>query len=177
MPISLPPLPEEDHHCPACRYSYAATSVAAALALIESVPSRAAELSADLGEPAVRTRPEPGTWSALEYVCHLRDVYMTSTIRLHRVRTEDRPALEPMLNELRARRFGYRGLRLDAVLDELTASADGFRYEVGKVSADGWYRVGMRQPGEYRTALWLVRHAAHEGIHHLADIARPRTTS
>jgi hypothetical protein len=31
-------------------------------------------------------------------------------------------------------------------------------------------RANRRQPGEERTALWMVRHAAHEGTHHLADL-------
>jgi len=33
----------------------------------------------------------------------------------------------------------------------------------------------VRQPGEERTARWLLRNAAHEGRHHLADIQRGLT--
>jgi hypothetical protein len=108
----------------------------------------------------------------LEYVCHLRDVYGTATIRMYRVRTEDRPALEPMLNDLRAARFRYNELELDAVLDELDRTAAGFLEEAARVPADGWTRTATRLPGEERTALWLIRHAAHEGTHHIADIQR-----
>jgi len=56
---------------------------------------------------------------------------MTSTIRLHRTRTEHEPALEPMYNELRGARFGYNTLDLAAVLDELAAAVAGFLDEVG----------------------------------------------
>ncbi|MFJ7217902.1 DinB family protein [Amycolatopsis sp. NPDC098790] len=55
----------------------------------------------------LRRRPAPGRWSALECLVHLRDVCVTYTIRVHRARTEDRPVLEPLLNDLRARRFRY----------------------------------------------------------------------
>jgi hypothetical protein len=167
----LPPLPAEGHVCATCPLRYPDTGLADALLIIDQVPGRTAIVARAVPEPALRTRPEPGTWSALEYVCHLRDVYMTSTIRLHRVRTEDHPVFEPMLNELRARRFGYRTLDLDAVLLELGAAVAGFHYETGRMPEQGWERTGSRLPGEQRTALWLVRHAAHEGLHHVHDIA------
>jgi hypothetical protein len=107
----------------------------------------------------------------VEYVCHLRDVYANSTIRLHRIRTENGPVLEPMLNDLRARRFRYNERDLRAVLDELAATAAGFLDETRRLTGADWERTATRLPGERRTARWLVRHAAHEGVHHLRDIA------
>ena len=107
----------------------------------------------------------------VEYVCHLRDVYASSTIRLHRVRTEDDPVLEPMLNDLRARRFRYHDRDLHAMLDELAAVVAGFLDETWRVAGRDWERTATRLPGERRTARWLVRHAAHEGMHHMRDIA------
>lgn len=92
---------------------------------------------------------------------------------LHRARTEDQPALEPMLNDLRARRFRYNERDVDAIVDELAANVAGFRDEVARVRPDQWELVVTRLPGEQRTARWLVRQAMHEGQHHLNDI---RTT-
>lgn len=162
--------------CGECGFSYAALSADAARAVIAAVPGRVRTAALAVSEP--RRRPEPATWSVLEYACHLRDVYATSTIRLHRVRTEESPVLEPMLNDLRARRFRYNTLDLDPVLNELSGTVAGFLDEMGRVSGDGWARGATRLPGERRTALWLVRHAAHEGVHHLGDIAevgQPKT--
>jgi hypothetical protein len=107
----------------------------------------------------------------VEYACHLRDVYITYTIRLHRVRTEDRPVLEPMLNDLRARRFRYNERDPHPVLDELAATVRGFLDEVARMPETGWARTATRLTGEQRTARWMVRQAAHEGEHHLRDIA------
>ena len=121
---------------------------------------------------ARRRRPRPEVWSVTEYVCHLRDVYATYTIRLHRTRTEDRPVLEPMLNDLRARRFGYNDLDVGPILDELAATAAGFCAEIAATRPTDWDRVATRLPGETRTARWLVRQAMHEGVHHLGDIRR-----
>ena len=111
-----------------------------------------------------------GSWSAAEYLCHVRDVYAVFTIRLHRARTEDDPPLEPMLNDLRARRFAYADAALPPVVDQLDAHIGGFLAEIGRVPDDRWTRPVHRYPGEQRTALWLARQAAHEGRHHLRDI-------
>lgn len=117
-----------------------------------------------------RRRPCAGGWSALEYACHLRDVHIVYSIRLHRVRTEDRPVLEPMLNDLRARRFRYNQHDMAAVLGELELLAPGLVEEADRFEGTDWDRVATRLPGEERTARWLLRQAAHEGVHHARDI-------
>jgi hypothetical protein len=165
---ALPPLPGERHVCGTCRFGYADTDAAGARGIVGAVPGRTRAAALAARDP--RLRPRPGTWSVLEYVCHLRDVYVSSTIRVYRVRTEDRPQLEPMLNDLRARRFRYNERDLAPVLAELADTAAGFLDEVDRVRPRGWGRTATRLPGEERTALWLVRHAAHEGLHHVSDI-------
>ncbi|GAA5155235.1 DinB family protein [Pseudonocardia eucalypti] len=166
--VEVPPLPGEDHSCSECGFSYLALDVGEARAVITAVPDRTR--AAALAVPDPRRRLAPSRWSALEYVCHLRDVYISSTIRLYRVRTEDRPSLEPMLNDLRTARFRHNEMSLPAVLDELGLTVLGFLDEVDRVRPDGWTRTATRLPGEERTALWFVRHAAHEGVHHIRDI-------
>lgn len=167
---ALPPLAAEDHSCAACGIAYAAVTIPEAVRAIRAVPERVRAQVRAVPPGLCRVRPQPRTWSVLEYVCHLRDVYVTSTIRLHRTRTEHRPALEPMFNDLRARRFRYNDRDLDAVLDELGATVDGFCEEVARVPDEAWERLATRLPEETRTARWLVRQAMHEGIHHLRDI-------
>ena len=170
MDRAINPLPGEDHECGECGFTYAQLGAPEALSIVRAVPDRARSTALLAADP--RRRPEPDVWSALELVCHLRDVYVTSTIRLHRVRTEDDPALEPMLNDLRTRRFRHNELDLLAVLAELALVVDGFGDEVARVKDDGWTRTATRLPGERRTALWFVRNAAHEGVHHIRDITQ-----
>ena len=169
-PAAVPPLVPEEHRCGACCFDYAAVGVAQAVAAVRAVPAAARAVVDALPEEALHRRPREGTWSVTEYVCHLRDVYVTSTIRLHRARTEERPVLEPMLNDLRARRFRYNSRDVRPVLDELADVAAGCCDEVARVEPAGWERVVTRLPGEVRTARWLVRQAAHEGVHHLRDL-------
>ena len=170
--VAVPPLADEDHVCPECGLSYAQLPAESAVDLIRTVPTAVRDAVAGMPASAHRWRPGTGGWSVVEYVCHVRDVYAVYTIRLHRARTEDRPVLEPMLNDLRARRFRYNERDVDAVLDELDANTAGFCDEVARVGPDGWARTVTRLPGEERTARWLVRQALHEGQHHLGDIRR-----
>ena len=168
----LPPLAAEDYVCPSCHLAYTSLDVAGAVAGLRSVPDAVAFRVTALPDAAVRRRPEPGVWSVLEYAAHVRDVYATFLIRLHRARIEDHPALDPMFGDLRAQRLRYNDLPVDAVLQELALAARGFCDEVADAADDEWGRHVRRLPGEDRTALWLVRHAMHEGVHHVRDIER-----
>ncbi|GAA4915213.1 DinB family protein [Actinomycetospora succinea] len=167
--MTLPPLAAEDHEC--CGLRYAELSVAEACEILAAVPARARAAVAAVEHR--HGRPADGVWSVAEYVCHLRDVAMTFTIRLHRARTEDRPALEPMFNDLRARRFRYDDHDVDAVLDQLDVVTPGLLDEVARFGDADWDRTVTRLPHEERTARWLLRQAAHEGVHHVRDIAGP----
>ncbi len=169
-PDALPPLAGEDHICQDCRLSYQELSIESAIGIIHSIPTEVRDAVLSIPSEVWRERPAIGTWSVAEYLCHVRDVYSTYTIRLHRARTEDRPALEPMFNDLRARRFRYNESNVNAVLGELEATAAGFCEEIDLTGPEHWDRVVTRLPDEQRTARWLVRQAAHEGRHHLDDI-------
>ena len=169
---AVPPLADEHHVCADCGLAYPDLDPDAAVELIGGIPAEARAAVGASSPDKLRRRLSADEWSIAEYVCHLRDVYITSTIRLHRARTEDRPVLEPMLNDLRARRFRYNDANLDAVLDELDAAVSGCLDEVRRFQARDWDRVVTRLPGELRTARWLIRQAAHEGRHHLGDISR-----
>jgi DinB superfamily len=167
---ALPPLAAEDYACSGCALNYAEISVEDAVRAIQVIPAAVRDAVLAVADHARRRRPRPQVWSVTEYVCHLRDVYASFTIRLHRARTEDGPALEPMFADLRAHWFRYNERDVVPVLTELAASVAGFCEEVARTGSKDWDRVVTRLPGEQRTARWLVRQAMHEGVHHLADI-------
>jgi hypothetical protein len=166
----LPPLAAEDYTCARCALDYSEILVEHAAEVIQAIPAAVRDAVSAVPDYARRQRPNPQVWSVTEYVCHLRDVYASFTIRLHRTRIEDRPALEPMFGDLRARWFRYNERDLVPVLEELAANAAGFCEDIVRTSPQDWDRVATRLPGEQRSARWLVRQAMHEGVHHLADI-------
>ncbi|CAJ63355.1 MULTISPECIES: DinB family protein [Frankia] len=171
-PTGPPALVGEAHACAECGLVFSTLTVEEVLAQLATLPAQVTQAVTAAGPDLLRERPAPGTWSVLEYACHLRDVLATSTIRLYRARTETRPVVEPMLNDLRARRFRYNELDPAAILAELAANAHGLRDEADQVGPRDWERTVARLPGEERTARWLLRNALHEGVHHLADIRR-----
>lgn len=163
--------PAEQHHCPVCALDYPSLTVAWAVQRIAEGPHAVASHIAGIPEHLLRRRPGTG-WSIVEYACHLRDVYATYTIRLYRARTEDRPALEPMFNDLRAARFRYNESPVEPVLAQLAANGHGLREEIAALSEADLLRTVTRRPTELRSVLWLVRQAAHETVHHIDDMGR-----
>lgn len=168
---SLPPLHDELHVCTDCAVSYASVTVPDALQRIQQVPAEVESATRTVRMSNLRRRPDKTTWSVIEYACHLRDVYATYTVRLYRTRTEHRPVMEPMLNDLRVVRFRYIHRDLAPVLAELADNVAGITDEVARFSDEEWDRVATRLPAEQRSARWMIRQAMHEGTHHTRDIA------
>ena len=166
----MPALAAEDHVCRSCGLAYTDVDVATAPAQLAGLVGAFERAVRAVPVEVLARRPEPSVWSPAEYACHVRDVLMVYTIRLHRARREDRPALEPMYNDLRARRFGYRYADVSAILAQARAAADGLTAEIARLRPDDWSRTVTRLPGEERTARWLVRQALHEVRHHTVDI-------
>lgn len=168
---NLPAWAGEDHVCGRCHLAYGQISVGEAVQAIRVLPAQLRAALDAVPPEARRRRPDPSTWSVAEYACHIRDVLISTTVRLHRGRTESAPSVDPMFNDLRAELFGYNQANLAAVLEETAAAAAGLCEEINRMTGPDWERVVLRQPGEQRTTRWLVRQAMHEGVHHLADIA------
>jgi hypothetical protein len=173
---SLPAWAGEGYVCDSCSLAYAQLTVGDAVRAIRALPAQLGAAVAAVPPGTRRQRPGPANWSVAEYACHIRDVLISTTIRLHRGRTENAPAVDPMFNDLRAGLFGYNEADLTAVLEETAAAAAGLCAEISRMNDPDWDRVVLRQPGEQRTTRWLVRQAAHEGLHHLADIAAVRAS-
>ena len=168
----VPPLPSENHECPDCGFTYPLVSVSDSCADVEQVPSGVRRAIAGMTSEVLRARPSFRGWSTTEYICHLRDIYATSTLRVHYAKVAEHAAVEPMFNNIRAQRFRYNDRDVATVVAELDDNVHGFLEVVATVQDADWERTLERLPGEIRTIRWLVRNAAHEGVHHVRDIER-----
>jgi hypothetical protein len=162
--------------CEECGFDYEATGPADIPGAIRSFARRyRAPLSRFLpGEDAdavVRQRPAPGTWSALEYAAHVRDVFAQYEGWITRCLTEERPVLEGPAPDDAAAERRYNDDDPAAVAEALAANAERLAATTEAVGDDGWARVGMRGDEE-RTVLFTARRTVHEGNHHLLDIGR-----
>lgn len=125
-------------------------------------------------DAAVRQRPEPQVWSALEYACHTRDVLLAQRERLFLALVEDCPSFAPMHREQRVVLARYAAQDPERVAGQLAMAAslvaDAFR----NLDEPGWRRecvYNFPAPAR-RSVAWLGAHTLHEGEHHLRDVDR-----
>jgi hypothetical protein len=124
------------------------------------------------GVERLRTRPEPETWSPLEYAGHVRDVLLVQHDRLYQALLEDAPAFTPMHRDERVRLGGYNDEDPATTATEVTIAADLFARVLSRLDATGWARRCIYNfPGPTEVdVVWLARHSVHEVVHHLLDI-------
>ena len=89
------------------------------------------------GEPdEVRTRRDPGVWSALEYGCHVRDVHVLYLERLELMLNEDGPHYANWDQDDTAVEQQYHLADPAAVSAELVAAADALADRFDTVDGD-----------------------------------------
>ena len=125
------------------------------------------------GDPLeLRKRPDPDTWSAHEYGCHLRDVFLVQRERVLLARREDAPDIGAMGRDERVEHDGYdEQLTLD-VARQLDDAASLFAHVLSLIEGDVWERTmiyGYPERME-RTLRWVAVHTLHEVRHHRRDI-------
>jgi hypothetical protein len=126
----------------------------------------------DDGPHAVfRRRPEPSTWSALEYTAHVADMLDHFGPAIRRIVVENNPSISFFDNDERARTKRYNELERAEVLGWLELACGELASVVEGVNADDWTRTGRLEAGE-RDALTVARNGVHEGSHHLRDVQR-----
>lgn len=162
--------------CPECGLDFDSVKPLDAVNAVRSFPRRyrppLAALSGDEDFDAlVRRRPEPGTWSALEYAAHAADMIDRLAPAIRRIQVEDRPTLPLFDPEARVETDRFNERTVTRVLSDLDTACADMAATLETVEADEWTRVGRFDWGE-RDALTTARNAVHEGSHHLRDMER-----
>jgi hypothetical protein len=119
----------------------------------------------------IRRRPDPSTWSALEYTAHVADVLDHLGPAIRRISVEDGPTITFFDNDERVVQQAYNDMPRAEVLGWLELSCEDLASILDATNADDWSRVGHFAWGD-RTALDMARNAVHEGSHHLRDAQR-----
>lgn len=155
--------------CPDCGFDgsiFACRAVAAALR--ENVAGWRAILQSD----RVRDRPSPVVWSALEYGCHVRDVFRLYNTRLQLMLTQADPLFANWDQDQTAIEEHYEHQDPLKVADELEQA--GARLVAGfeSVPESSWSRTGRRSDGASFTVDTFARYLLHDPVHHLWDVYR-----
>ncbi|HKF90842.1 MAG TPA: DinB family protein [Acidimicrobiia bacterium] len=125
-------------------------------------------------DDVLRAHPLPDVWSALEYACHMRDVYRVQHERVLLALAEDQPAFASMRRDERVVEELYNEQQPSDVARETSEAAESLAGTLESLDDEGWNRTGIYNYPErrVRTVEWIGRHTVHEGEHHLGDIDR-----
>jgi DinB superfamily len=125
-----------------------------------------------LANSLVRTRPAEDCWSALEYSCHVRDVFRLAIYRVQRMLHEDDPQFENWDQDETAVSDHYDTQDPMAVADEIVAAATQLGDLYDTVRDDQWDRPGTRSDGSHFTVDSFGRYLLHDPVHHIVDVER-----
>jgi hypothetical protein len=127
-----------------------------------------------LAAPGAGARPEPGTWSPLEYGCHVRDVFRRFDGRLVLMLTQDGPLFPNWDQDATAIEDRYAEQDPAEVAEDLLAAAATLADRFDDVSGDQWQRTGARTDGARFTVETFARYLIHDPVHHLCDVTGRR---
>lgn len=120
------------------------------------------------GPELLGTRPASGTWSALEYSCHVRDVVALTTRNVELALLVDDPELHPVDGPAMLASGVYHAHDPRAVADDLAHAAAELAGLVQRHRPADLERTGSLD-GRTVRCVELCRMAHHEARHHLAD--------
>ena len=135
-----------------------------------SVESMLPRWRAVLRRPDAAERPDGNTWSALEYACHVRDVFSLFDRRLNLMVTVDDARFENWDQDQTALDSDYAHADPAVVSAELTAEGEQVAASFARVEESQWGRTGLRSNGSEFTVLTLAQYFLHDVVHHLADV-------
>jgi hypothetical protein len=119
-----------------------------------------------------RRRPAESQWSALEYGCHVRDVFRIFDVRLSLMLSEDDPLFDNWDQDQTAVADGYGAQDPLVVIAELEAAGLQLAANFDVVPEDAWQRPGRRSDGSAFTIDSFARYLLHDPVHHLWDVRR-----
>jgi DinB superfamily len=158
-------------HCEQCAFDGSRYDGPTLLAAIRDLGPRWRALLTGAGE-RLRVRPEPETWSALEYAAHSRDITALHVFGVEQALTgtEPRfPAFDPGLADSTA--ATYNSESVDVVLDALDEHACRLASVADDAGEGAWSR-GITLGDDRSDVRWLLEHALHDSTHHLQDVER-----
>ena len=155
--------------CPECGFD--STAIAGHEVAAE-LRRQIAEWPAVLRRENVLDRPEPGTWSPLEYACHVRDVCRVFLRRLNLMLEEDDPTFDNWDQDKTANDDSYAEQDPATVSRELLEAGEAMASGLDAVPDDAWDRQGRRSDGATFTIESFARYLLHDVVHHGWDVNR-----
>lgn len=116
----------------------------------------------------VRDRPNPSTWSPLEYAAHVRDVYLLFVERTALMIAEVNPQFANWDQDETAIADDYAGQDPAEVAQALVQAGENYASLLDGIG--DWERQGRRSNGSTFTVATLAQYGLHDVVHHLHDV-------
>lgn len=156
-----------DEVCPECGFDAAAIDVDAVGDLTRENVAAWPEL---LLAADARVRPTDAQWSALEYGCHVRDVFRIFEERLRLMLETDAPDFANWDQDVTAVEERYDRQDPAVVADELLAAGAKCAARFDLITPDDHDRIGNRSDGSRFTVVTFAKYFLHDPVHHLHDV-------
>jgi len=156
-----------DRECPECGFDAGSFDPNV---MPDAVRSNAKEWAELLRDERVRRRPAPDKWSALEYGCHVRDVFVLFNERLRLMLETDDPTYQNWDQNATAISERYDEQDPADVLPALMHAADALAARFSGVHGAQWTRTGNRSDGAKFTVHSFAQYLIHDPIHHAHDV-------
>jgi DinB superfamily len=160
--------------CPECGYEFESLDRPQVLRELTALTADLRQLLQSVDARLLRAHPRLGSWSALEYGCHVRDVLGFQRARVRQAQAEDVPAFTSMRRDERAIEERYNDQDPRAVAQQLSQAAHALAATLSGLDDAGWQRTGVYPwpTREVRTVEWIGQRTVHELAHHLFDCQR-----
>jgi hypothetical protein len=160
--------------CAECGYEFESLGHGAILDALRQLSESHGQLLAAVPAEKLRAHPRAGSWSALEYACHVRDVLQFQRDRVLLAQDLDTPEFVSMRRDERAIDERYNEQDPLTVARQLTTSGRLLADTLGGLEEEGWQRTGTYPwpVRAVRTIEWIGQRTAHELAHHLFDCRR-----
>ena len=142
----------------------------------EALRANSLEWRALLDHPAAAQRPSDDRWSALEYACHVRDVYRLYEFRLRLMLDQDDPDFPNWDQDASAIADDYGSQEPAFVAGEVEAAGGILADSFATVTGDQWERTGNRSDGARFTVDTFGRYLLHDPVHHVWDVQQGYAT-
>ena len=159
----------EHERCDTCGFDGAGFDDSGLLVALRSLGGEWQRQLDDAG-PQLRVRPEPGTWSAIEYAAHSCDVTTLHAYGVKEALTRDEPTFPEVTDhQLNAVASTYADADPYAVIETLAQAAERLAHVAEDAGFDGWCR-GLTVGATRSDVRRLLEHALHDSQHHLGDV-------
>ena len=156
-----------DQPCPECGFEASAVTVDRIPSVIRD-NATTWEAVLTLGDAAAR--PEPSTWSPLEYAAHVRDVHRIFDLRVEMMLDQDDPTFPNWDQDETAVAERYGEQDPATVATELLEAAEAAAERYESVPPGAWGRRGYRSNGSEFTVESIGIYHLHDIVHHAWDV-------